>query len=83
VLDQFRAFFESFNREETVLVNTYGYYSSANSIKHTLLLNSHAALDIVLARSANETAMFAAMDDLRNLPTSDFYESGDIFNFAG
>lgn len=83
MLDQFRAFFESFNREETVLVNTYGYYSSANSIKHTLLLNSHAALDIVLARSANETAMFAAMDDLRNLPTSDFYESGDIFNFAG
>lgn len=65
------------------MINTWGFYSLDNSIKHTMLLRSHSALEKVMTRFDNETAIITELGDLRDLPTSDYYESGDIYNFAG
>jgi len=84
-LDKLQSFYDKFTdgKEPKVLINTWGFYSLDNSIKHTMLLRSHSALEKVMTRFDNETAIITELGDLRDLPTSDYYESGDIYNFAG
>lgn len=82
-LDDWRAFYDTFDREETLLISTYGFYSLSNSIKLTLLFKDHAALAHVIGKAKAQSSLFTAIDGLRSLPTSDFYESGDIYNYVG